>query len=150
MNFLKKATARLFPSNKKILRFEGSLTPTPIDLWHAVGFFSPSLSLSSAQTPDPDNHQASCHSSSLRNVWKPPPDFTYKKKTVKKEEGWFGCPVLASNEDTPAYIKKHIINITVKNCIFKKKNAHKIAPAYRKVTFQFDFGWLRPEAALWG
>lgn len=49
----------------------------------------------------------------------------------------------------PHTLKKHIINITVKNCIFKK-NAHKIAPAYRKVTFHFDFGRLRPEAALWG
>lgn len=48
------------------------------------------FSLASKQNLDPDNHQASCHSFSLWNVWKPPADFTRKK--------WHGfvCDFLAS------------------------------------------------------
>lgn len=55
------------------------------------------FSLSSTQNPDPDNHQASCHSSSLWNVWNLSADFTRLKKIIKKWRRseyvcvWGGC-----------------------------------------------------------
>ncbi len=90
---------------------EDFFSPLPIEsvFWSFLPCCSFGLlcfSLPSTQNPDPDNHQASCHSSSLWNVWKPPADFTrkqFKKQYIERGGGWGGwysfvCDFLASTQ----------------------------------------------------
>lgn len=107
-------------------------------------------SLSSTQNPDPDNHQASCHSSSLWNVWKPLVDFTRKKKKRERKENGTALFVTFWHQlkRTPVWnyvsdwLGGYVIRITVWN------TATKNTVGDRKGTYRFDFGWFRPEAAL--
>lgn len=93
------------------------------------------FSLSSTQNPDPDNHQASCHSSSPWNVWKSPAVFTSKDPGRALKNGMT--------------VKHTVVRLIRRRC-----HPHRCTYSCKKthcetVKALIGFALFRPEAALW-